>query len=497
MELKKRTFRYYETVLETGAAPEAGADMIVPDLYPDMSYIVDTSGQACIKEKSLRDDRLDVSGLIRVCILYVPEGEDGVRKLDLGIPFNHVFDGKFPPGSEALCEVRLISAESRSVNPRKVQVLCMLEIDAAVYAPAELALPDEVSEACEIRRKICSAYMPIAVKCKCFTINESMEVPATRPAVDEILRAQPLLTVTEVKTVGNKAVFKGACHLRMQYLSGGEPNTIEQEFSLSQIIEMEGLDEGSVVDIDLQMTGIEMDSGHPGEGQNGMLNIALHIEAQAVARVERRLEAVVDVYSIQSRLIPLMEPIVLYELMERGSRRQSIRELIEVGDEIESVMDSRIVLGKMQKSEDGSTACEAMVSIFYRSEEGEYQALYRRLPVVLAGDVPPDASIKAKVGNDTTATATSGGIELRFSVDFQIIATKKLHIMTVGGIQEEEWIERPKHPSVVLRRCTEGECLWDIAKAYNTTIKELCIANMLEDSESAPGGKLLLIPKKR
>ena len=80
MELKKKTFLFFETALEETAAPEAGADMIVPDLYPDIARIVDASGQACLKDRTLREDRLDLAGLVRVSVLYVPEGEQRLRK---------------------------------------------------------------------------------------------------------------------------------------------------------------------------------------------------------------------------------------------------------------------------------------------------------------------------------------------------------------------------------------------------------------------------------
>ncbi len=42
----------------------------------------------------------------------------------------------------------------------------------------------------------------------------------------------------------------------------------------------------------------------------------------------------------------------------------------------------------------------------------------------------------------------------------------------------------------------QGERLWDVAKAYGTTIADIISANELEDA-SAAVGRLLLIPRKR
>ncbi|MCL2083272.1 MAG: DUF3794 domain-containing protein [Oscillospiraceae bacterium] len=497
MELKKQTFPYYEIVLEAGASPEAGADMIVPDMFPDIAHILDTSGQACIKEKILREGRLDVSGLIRACIVYFPEGEQGLWKLDVNIPFNHVFDGEFPINSEALCEIRLASVHARTVNPRKVQVLCGLEIDTEVYAPAEKSLPQHLEGDCQVRKKSCTAYMPIGVKCKSFTVTESLEIPGTRPPVQEILRAGPRLTVSDVKAVGNKAVFKGGIVLQMSYMSDGGLNYIEQEFSLSQIIEFESLEEGAEVNLSLMPTGVEIDLGQQGQIDGHVLGISLHIEAQAVAWAERQMEAVVDAYSTSCRLKALFSESVMTELVDRGVRRQSIRELIEAGDDIRAVTDTRVVLGRVLRKEEGHYECIAGVDIVYQRENGEYGSLSRRIPVALSGEIPNESKIKASLNDELTAVPTAGGIELRFFVDFSLFAIRETRLMTVNEVEKEEWDTPPKHKSVVLLRCQAGKSLWDIAKMYHTTIDDLCAVNELEDCENISEGQLILIPKKR
>ena len=52
-------------------------------------------------------------------------------------------------------------------------------------------------------------------------------------------------------------------------------------------------------------------------------------------------------------------------------------------------------------------------------------------------------------------------------------------------------------PSLVLRCLGKQESAWDLAKACNTTIRDLLAANQLESEEAIPREKLLLIPRKR
>jgi hypothetical protein len=496
MELHKQTILYFQTVMDAVSAPEVSAEMIVPDLYPDMAHIIDTTGQACVKETVLRDDRLDLTGMARVGILYRPEGEDGLRKLDVPIPFNHVFDGRFPTGSEVHCEARLLDAEARAVNPRKVSVTARLSIQAAVYAPNELSVPSGVDEPCEIKRQECTAYLPSAVKSKNFTVNEVIELSASRPPLDDFVIALPRIEVTDVKTVGSKVVYKGAVLLGILYLSGGEPIKTEHEFSISQIMDMDGLDDGSSVELSLLTTGIELDIGGASGEDRRMISLALHIEAQAVAHTEHRLEAITDLYSTTSHLRPLMEPLNLMELVEHGVRRQSVREVLEGGGEIQGIVDTRIMLGPVTRLESGETGCEAFVSVLLAGEDGEFRSINQKIAVP-AGIDTENAVISARPAGDISTALSSGGVELRFSVDFNSTVTKTTKLLTVSGVQEEEAYERRPQHSVVLRRCLPGEGLWEIAKRYNTTISELCLANGIDDCEAPPDGKLLLIPKKR
>ncbi|MDE6108614.1 MAG: LysM peptidoglycan-binding domain-containing protein, partial [Oscillospiraceae bacterium] len=61
------------------------------------------------------------------------------------------------------------------------------------------------------------------------------------------------------------------------------------------------------------------------------------------------------------------------------------------------------------------------------------------------------------------------------------------------GQEEEGGAEQP---SLVLRMLEGGERLWDVAKAYKTTIADIIKANELESGADG-AGKLLLIPRRR
>jgi hypothetical protein len=336
--------------------------------------------------------------------------------------------------------------------------------------------------------------LPTAVASRRFTLNESIDIPASRPAAEEIVSVLPRLEVIDVKAVGSKAVVKGAAYFSILYLSGGEPYHTEHECSLSQIIDMEGLEESSDVDINLRVTGIELDTSDSAGGEPRTLTASLHLEAQAIARTERHFEAITDLYSTTSNIRPLMEPLLLTELSERGVNKQPVRDTIECGENVRNVIYTRVMPGPVTRLENGEAGCEAFAGLLYLTEEGEFHSHTVKIAVTSGSE-----SVSEGYVGEITAAPSSNGIELRFTMNFNFITTKTTKILAVGSVQEEEAPGQTSRPSLVLRRCHPGEGFWDIAKHYNTTVSELCLANGIEDApgDGAPCGQLLLIPKKR
>lgn len=73
---------------------EETAETIVPDYLPDIARIIETEGRVFLHSRELRDGKAEVSGTVRVTVLYTPEGEGGIRTLDFSIPFTVESDSR-------------------------------------------------------------------------------------------------------------------------------------------------------------------------------------------------------------------------------------------------------------------------------------------------------------------------------------------------------------------------------------------------------------------
>ena len=73
LELRRDVINCFELVLDTTVCQEETQEAIVPDACPDILRILDSRAQACLTGKQLRDGAVTVTGLVRACVLYLPE----------------------------------------------------------------------------------------------------------------------------------------------------------------------------------------------------------------------------------------------------------------------------------------------------------------------------------------------------------------------------------------------------------------------------------------
>ena len=506
LELERTQLNGFETVLNTTVCREEMLEAIVPDACPDILTICDTEGQVCLSGKQAQEGRAEISGTIYAAVLYLPDGAQGMRRMEVSIPFSCTADS---PGIHAGCSVvavpRVQSAETRLLNPRKVLVKVNLAVCVAVYAPVQEEICAGVTnpetagvEQLTQRQETC---VVANVEEKSFPFTDDLNLPGGRPEAEELLRHRLCVCCTESKIIGNKLIFKGSAQL--QTLCRGTDGglfTAEFELPFSQIMEVVGAGEESACEIQV----VPLSCACTLDGGDGRtVSVALELLAQAVVRETRSVAMLSDVYSTTHTLVPDFRTYSLSQLLEQGVRRQTVREILETGALAREVADAYVTIGTVAQSREGerlNLTAQVTVSLLCMDEEGAVSGVTRTIPVSCPVELPADAvcSCVCSATGQVYAAPTSGGVEVRFPLDFQVVALSVKKTAGVENIRLEE--EAPgqgvEQPSIVLRTVGAGERLWDIAKAYCTTARDIMQANDLEQEE-LPAGELLLIPRTR
>lgn len=121
LELKKEQFACYQALPQLSENREETTETIVPDYLPDIARIVDASGCLFLRSREIADGKAQVSGTVRMTLLYVAEDAQGMKSFEYTLPLDETIEGRALSGSADSClDGRLCSCEVRMLNPRKV-----------------------------------------------------------------------------------------------------------------------------------------------------------------------------------------------------------------------------------------------------------------------------------------------------------------------------------------------------------------------------------------
>jgi len=516
LELKKESYVFYDTGFNLTGTREETYDAIVPDALPDILRIVESHGIALIGSRELRDGRLVVAGSIRAGVIYVPESGNGLEHIELTIPYSHTFDLHSDQNGVLLCSAEVQSIDSRTINPRKILVRASVRVNARSMEPRSFSICSGVGarsyggaggkeEACvQLLRREYSVRLPCAVKAKSFTISDEIEIPSTKPAVKEILKWSCKPSAGDYNIIGRKVVFKG--QLSVKLLCKGKGNSDEvfdvaMELPFSQIIEAEGIEEGAECTIFLQPEDAMIAVRDDPAGR--LLSVEASMEAQVGAYINKRFETVSDLYSTSMKSAVDIRPYIFTELVEKTSKKQTIRDTVETGMPVRYVADMEILFDAVTPAREGNMLrldTTADINLLFIGEDGGTYQASRKLPVSIRMEAPDNCDCRVRVNSAAEAfsAAAVSGAEVRFDACFDLEIIRKRSVTAVHAVKLENYdADAPIRPSVVLKYPNEGESLWSMAKRYNTTEDDIRQANQLEHDVAPDPSKLLLIPKRR
>lgn len=503
LEFDREVTHCYEVVSSGTVCQEETLETIVPDACPDMLRIVAVCTQATLNGKQAREGLAEVSGSVRAVVLYQPEEGGGLRRLEAALPFTSQMEapGLTPQGTVYAC-ARVRGAEARALNPRKVLLRVDLAVEVTAFQPTEHMVCQAVLEPEEhkVEQMIAQAetYQLCAVQEKPFPFTDQIRLNGGQGEGMEVLSCQAQPVCGECKLIGSKLIFKGTVELQLLVQeAGGALTPYRESMPFSQVMEVPGMGEGGECRMDLELTQVScLPSGEDGRS----LELTLDLLAQAQVWCRRPVQLLQDLYSTAWETQVDREEQTLWKLVDQSSRAQNVRELLETGAMPRSVVDSWVNLGEITQSREGNEIVltgSALVTVLYLDEEEAVQAFQRTLPLSCRLEAPAGAMCRCHLlcPGEVFATPAAGGLEVRFTAEFQfqLLQPQRALAVSSASLGEPRSKQEGQQPSVVLRLASPGETLWDIAKAYATTQNQILQANQLEEG-SLPTGKMLLIP---
>lgn len=510
LELKKNRLDAYDVGAECMLAQEETAETIVPDYCPDIARIIETEGKVFLHSREIHEGKAEISGTVRVTVLYTPDGEGGIRTLEFAMPFSAVSDAKAMQTCTMLCATAETEfLETRVLNPRKVFTRCKLVSKLTGYQSVPLEFSSDVAaeESACIEKKCEQQRITVLTHLveKDFTFSDELSLSPNREGAAEILSSRITSSVTEAKIVGNKLIFKGVFCVGVLYrAASGGCCSASGELPFSQIMEVENAAESADVQMQIQLTGADVQVGSSADQDGRQIAVTLYFHATALVQEEQTATMLTDLYSTAYELNYEAAPVQVTDYSDLLVKRQTVREILEIGVVASSALSMNVQCGSVSVTRDGSTATlrtSADMRALYLDEGNVPLVTERSMEILCQMEIPENCTVAAQAVclDDVQGSLGERGIEIRFTVEFRALATAKKQQICISSASID--LDTPKNtagmPSLVLRAVGGEETLWSLAKKYSTTIPVILSANGMERPEEVSAEKLLLIPRKR
>lgn len=494
--LQKAETAFYRNCDSGGMTFEACSEMVVPDVMPDIGEIVYASGIPLLRSKALADGRINVSGSVQTQILYVPESDMSVHKLELEIPFSYSGDVSAAEESLFTANVRVAFMDARALNPRKISVRCELCAEYNTFEAAQLCINSDLQPGVEAdicaKRETVTADLVSGVYEKSFIVTDSYPLTGSQDVASELLSRNVTVSGEDVKLVGTKAILKGILQTELIWRTEeGEICATSFSSGFSQILEIGELEQPSV-DFCLTLTGAYFELQFTANDSR-TVSTELHVLAQVVCSQRKEISYISDVYSNR---YPLQAVFCAQQALctaDSDTRRDSMRGVVDMPWHIREILYVTAGIGLWSASETGYT-CPINVRLLLRDEEGGLHGLVRSFAAKwdAVEDGCDSETVKDVICEELTAMPAPDGAEIRM---LAVAKLRRSRVVRITPLETAEMdvtarLDLTVCPSVTVLPDKDGD-LWTLAKRYHSTVE------LIEKDNRDAETSVLLIPRAR
>ncbi len=481
-------------------------DITLPDYCPDIQKILKCQVYPRILDQSLAGDRLELGGSYTVRVLYLGAEGNAVRCCESSSPFSasiplkrNIEEGKV----KAFPRVEYINC--RATSSRRLDIHGSFSLCARVLGRGDCEAVCGLSgDDVEQQRETASYSRMSAFSVQPFSVEEVLELPSGKPEAENLIYSCAAVSLQDYKVIPNKVMVKGDVTLRLLYSSSLDSavlETMEYAIPFSQMLDCGGISEEMECDVRLSVVGTDVQIKNDYSGGKVFFDAQVRISADMTAYQNSETGYVSDAYSkkyemnldFQQRNVDELLEIFSDSIVDKASfpLEQGVSKVVDVWSELCTVSCAReenslILRGKysiciLALSADGTP--------FYRERVADYE--YKR-PFAGTGEArcDPEASVAGM-----SYRITSSELEVKTELAFSgaVFARKTCRMVEAAHADESKPRDRDRSAALVLYYAEPGEALWDIARAYCTSMEAIQRENGLE-SEAMESQGMLLIP---
>ena len=482
MELVQEPFRSLQLAAEAYTTQEEVAEAVVSDVLPDAARVVDTRATVTVRDRLPREDGAEIRATVHMHVLCAAERPQGGEKLiciETPLVFTHRAElPGAPADAELMCDAKLLNADARLLNPRKLSVRAELLFHTRAYGAVQAAVTTGLSgdESLMLLRR--RAYLRTAAETciKHFTVIDEVPIPDADLAEPLLCTAE--MAAAETLCAAGQLTIRGRAAVRLLYNDSRElaQNGL-YEIPFEQAIEMPSVTDAMQGETVLTLKTTEMSPAEDTSGQK-VLSVSISVCAETVLFEEREVSVLTDAYSTAYQTEIGMESFTYDEPIEPWEQRIPAEEKIEAPYPVTRLIDWSLGVQGYAEAEADGAVFHILFQAICEGDDGLLFGVSRRLPVSV--DAPcPAACLQA--GIEDASVTLNDGLAVRFTLSVKGACSAQRVLDMVSAIDEGESIRNAEGPALILR-FPASETVWALAKEYHASLQTVRMLNGLDET---------------
>lgn len=496
-----------ENVYDGSTEQSIECDMMLPDYCPDIQKILKCKATPRITNKQLSADKVYIEGVVDIKVLYLAPDVKGIKTASTQIAFSKTMDARQAMMSPYITvNSNIAYLNCRAVNSRRMDIRGALSLAVKIMNNKE---EEVISDVCggkvQLKKKKVEISSAKIVKEKIFTLKDELELGFGKPSVETILKTDANASISEFKIIPNKIIIKGEVKINTLYLTSDDKiETIDFALPISQIIDVDNVDENCKCYINLEVMSVSIDIKADSESEGSIFDVSVTISAYVKAVKDEEINLITDAFSTSNMLMVKSKDIALEKLCEIINDKFSVKNIIEIeGDgvtAINAVWCVPHILNVTVNDKIMNINGNNMVDIL--AVDNDETPIYMEKVCDFNIELPIDESYKnLRWELDVSPMSVSFNIVdyNRIEVRLEMKISGCIYNMFEGkalseiNIDNDSVVENNKRGNLVIYFAQKGESVFGIAKKYNTEVNSIMLENELTD-DNLSSNKSLLIP---
>lgn len=503
---KSQTYDTFDPVFDGTLEAPIDTEYTLPDYCPDIQKILKCETSPELSSYQITDGILTCEGVCEVRLLYLDAKGSELRTCDFRKEFTATTQVKSTAEKAvAWVEPAVSHMTCRASSARRIDLHLSVSLKALAVVQRQEVIPISFeTDGVEQKTEDCPATQAVNAITHRFTVEDTLALKNGKPPIETILRKEVYCRVTDRRMADGMMTVSGNVELTFLYLSAVDGVTVEKFTSsteFTQSVECNGAADDCLVDFRALAGECTVQPKEDDMGEHTAVSIVCKVFLAAFLYQPCQLQAVTDAYgtaaplSLHTTQLSLLQADSIHTETMKKKLTLSVQE-----EEMEKVIDLWCEQGSVQTvCEKGrlSFRVQGKACLLYQAAGGKLCFVERPIDYNSETELSHAQSRKTTTVSHTELweyrIADKTTVELTVETNVAVFLYSRTQMSYVSSAAvTDDATAYPPDPRFAVYYATQGESLWEIAKAHCTSLSSLREQNELYE-DTVPDSRPLIL----